>query len=228
MRFRVAAAIALLVSATVYAFLAPPTDPAAWKAPDLARTLFFHLPSAFMASGLIVLAAVLGMRYLKSGDLKFDSRLGAALELGSLFAVITMLTGIFFSRVQWGAWWQNDPRQTSFLIVLLLFLSALIIRAAIDDERRRAAATSVYALSAIIPALFLVFVFPRLPQVQQTSFHPSQTIQQNLLGTEYRIGVIWMLVALIVTTSVLYKRRVDDEDRSIKASRVPSAKEIGD
>lgn len=227
MRTKVAAAIALLVSATVYAFLAPPTNPEDWTAPDLARTLFFHLPSAFMASGLIIFSAILGARYLKSNNLAFDHRLGAAIELGTLFAVVTMLTGIFFSRVQWGAWWQNDPRQTSFLIVLLLFIAGLVIRGAIDDDRKRASASAVYAVAAVIPSLFLIFVFPRLPQVRAASFHPSQTVQQNLLSGEYRLGVLWMLAALIVTTAVLYRMRVESTEKSSYVSSVPANDEDG-
>ena len=102
-----------------------------------------------------------------------------------VFGLIVLVTGPIWARKAWGVWWQWDPRQTSFLIVLLLQCGALALRAATQDARRRAAASAAYAVLSAVPALFLVFVFPRLPQIQAASFHPSRTVESGGFDANY-------------------------------------------
>lgn len=195
-----------MTGATIYAFLAPPA--AAFQRPELARIVFFHLPSAFLTTGLVILAAWLGLRFLSTGRPEWDDRLEAALELAALFGIMTLATGILFSKAQWGAWWQWDPRQTSFLLVQLILFAGLVLRAAFSDPEPRRRASAAYAVATVLPLVFLIFVFPRLPHVQQVSFHPTQTVSQNLFDDSYRIGVLWGLAGLGLFAASLYGSRV--------------------
>jgi heme exporter protein C len=191
----------LCVSAVAYALTAP--DASGFPEPSLARIIFFHLPCAFVATGLIVHTAWLGYRYLATGDVRYDARGAAATELGAIFAALTMATGVLFSKVQWGAWWQNDPRQTSFLIVLLLCCAGVALRAGLSDEQKAAKASAAYSVATVLPMLFLIFVLPRILQ----SFHPSDTISSGKLDGAYWTGVLLVFVTLVWATRVLYKER---------------------
>lgn len=155
--------------ATAVAFLVP--DATGFLAPSLARILFFHLPCALVATGMIVAAGVFGVRYLAKRKPIDDFRVAASLELATLMGVLTLVTGSLFSRVQWGAWWQWDPRQTSFLMVQLLLFAALALRASFWHEKQRAAVSAAYAIALVVPALFFILVFPRLEMVQTS--HPD-------------------------------------------------------
>lgn len=190
---------------TVYNFLAP--DAEFFREPSLARIIFWHLPSAFICSGILFINAYFGLRYLQSRNLGWDVRLGAMTELGAMFGAVTMVSGIIFSAAQWGAWWQWDPRQASFLMVLFLLALALALRGGFADEKRRASASSAYALLSLLPSVFLIFVFPRLKQVEQLSLHPSQTIAKGLLDGPYRIGVWGTFIVLSVLAATVYKHR---------------------
>ncbi|MBX7132978.1 MAG: cytochrome c biogenesis protein [Fimbriimonadaceae bacterium] len=183
-------------------------DAKAFREPSLARMICWHLPCAFITTGLLFLGAWFGFRYLNTRQADIDIRGAATLELGALFGALTMATGILFSKVQWGAWWQNDPRQTSFLMVLLIFAGGLALRAGLSDEKRRAAASAGYALFALLPNIFLIFVFPRLSQIQQKSFHPSQTIQSGGFDRMYWIGILSVMAMLIWVAVILYQARV--------------------
>lgn len=195
-----------MAAATLLAFLVP--DAAQFQKPELARIFFFHFPSALICSVFIFLSGWFGLKVLLSRDLKWDVRNAASIEMGALFGAFTMATGILFSEVQWGTWWQWDPRQTSFLLVLAIFGAGLAIRGAYSDERRRAAISAAYSVASLLPSLFLIFVFPRLPHVQQTSFHPSQTIAGGLLDGWYRVGVLSVGLMLAWLTVVVYRMRV--------------------
>ena len=128
------------------------------------------------------------------------------MELGYLFCLLTMATGILFSQVQWGAWWQNDPRQTSFLMVLLIYAAYFGLRGSIQDRHKRAKSSGVYAIAALLPMLFLTYVFPRLPQVE--SFHPSNSIMTGQIKGQYAYVVLALLVLMSVVAAWLYRIRV--------------------
>ncbi|HRI44721.1 MAG TPA: cytochrome c biogenesis protein CcsA [Fimbriimonadaceae bacterium] len=204
-----------VVVATIVSFALPDAD--SFRVPSLARIIFWHLPCAFLTTGLVFLAAWFGLRYLGSRDTRWDIRGAAALELGALFGALTMVTGILFSKVQWGEWWQNDPRQTSFLMVLLILAAGLSLRAGLSDEKKAASAGAGYALFSLIPNFFLMFVFPRLPQVRQRSFHPSETIQTGGFDGAYWTGILVVFACLAWVTFIVYRLRVEAGELTVRA-----------
>ncbi len=191
---------------TVYDFAAP--DAKSFQEPSLARIMYWHLPSAMICSFFLFLSAYLGWRYLSKRDLAWDARLATSIELAALFGTLTMVTGILFSKVQWGEWWQWDPRQTSFLLVLFLMAVSLALRGGFADAKKRAAVSSAYALLSLLPALFLIAVFPRLPQVKAASFHPSDTIAKGQLDLFYKLGLYGTLLFLALLAYELYSMKV--------------------
>lgn len=195
----------LVAAMTVYNFVAP--DAALFRTPSLTRIIFWHLPCALLATWFLFHSAFLGARYLMTRDLKYDCRLGSSIEMGAVMGGLTMVTGILFSWAQWGVWWQWDPRQTSFLMVLFLFILGVVLREGFSDDQKRAAVSSSYSLLTLLPSLFLTFVFPRLEQVKRDSLHPSQTIQNNFMDTNYKIGVYGTLAVLAwVVAEILIAR----------------------
>lgn len=171
---------------TAYAFVIPPT--VGFRDNELARIIAWHLPSAWVASILILAMGFFGAQGLFRPSPRTFARLEAATELGVLFAAFALLTGILFSRVQWGAFWQWDPRQTSFLFLFFLLCAALALRAGFSDAEKRDMVSSAYAAGLTLPALFLIFVYPRLPQVQ--SFHPKQGSFDTAYWTAISAGLV--------------------------------------
>lgn len=196
---------ALLTGAvTVWSFLVPPAQN--FQRPDLARIFIWHFPCPMIATTLLLIAGWFSVKYLQTRDLKWDVRATAAHELSYVFSLLTMATGMLFSKMEWGAWWQWDPRQTSFLLVLLIYAALFAFRGAMNDAERRAANTGAYALAALLPALFLIFVFPRLPQV--LSFHPSQSIMTGQIKGQYAYAVTTVIVLLSILSGWCYRLRV--------------------
>lgn len=172
--------------------------------PELARIIFFHVPCALLSSVWVVWSGICGIKVLRTRSLEWDQRNASALEIGFLMAILGMVTGILFSKVQWGEWWHWDPRQTSFLMVLLILAGAQAVRGGFADEQKRAVATAGYTALAMVPIIFLTFVFPRIEKIRQMSAHPNQTLPQNQLDTYYSIGFWGMFVLLLGLTISLY------------------------
>lgn len=207
--------------AIVWSYKVP--DIAQFQAPGFARVFLWHFPCPMLFTFLILFGAWFQIRMFQRIEMKpwrlapetdsvqkgkWDVRAVACMEIGYLFAILTMATGILFSELQWGAWWSWDPRQTSFLMVLLIYAAYFAVRSAYNDPMKKAAFSAAYSLAALLPTLFLVFVFPRLPQIVRMSLHPSDSILGGKIKGEYAYCVILILVLFVVMTVYLYGLRV--------------------
>ncbi|MBS1722893.1 MAG: cytochrome c biogenesis protein CcsA [Armatimonadetes bacterium] len=195
-----------MAALTVAAFLVPPAK--GFPEPDLARIIFFHLPCAFSTVIFVLFAAYCSWRYLATRQMVWDFRAAAASEISCGVGVATMLTGILFSKVQWGDWWSWDPRQTSFLIVLFLLGAYFGIRMHFEDDILRARVAAAYSTLMLLPILFLFFVFPRLPQVLKVSLHPSTTVQTGAFTNDYKAVLVSIFVVLLAMCIWIYKMHV--------------------
>lgn len=213
--------VALMAAATVWTYSVP--DAPGFQKPGMARVFLWHFPPSVLGTFLMMFGAWFALLTVVSIDFKtftvtpqtesraraeFDLKSVACMELGTVYFVLTMVTGIMFSELQWGDWWSWDPRQTSFLIVLLIYFAYFALRFAYSDAAKKATYGAAYALMSFIPAMFLTFVFPRLPQVKEHSLHPSDSITGGNIKGEYGWCVMLLLVLFTVITVYLYNLRV--------------------
>ena len=93
-----------------------------------------------------IAAAVWSLLYLLRGaQPRHDRAAAVAIELGLLFGVLATVTGAIWARIEWGACWNWDPRQTSILISLLFYAAYLALRGAVEDPETRARLAAAYA-----------------------------------------------------------------------------------
>ncbi len=188
---------------TVWSFFVTPAE--GFRNPDLARIVFFHLPCALSSAIFIVLGAGFGIQYLNRKEPIWSVRTEAALEMAFTLGLLTLITGIIFSKVQWGDWWSWDPRQTSYLFVMLIIGAFFAIRAAFPDRERASSAACGYVAAAALPMLFLVFVYPRLKSV--TTLHPD-VVREGGFDTQYRLTFYGLFILIFIATWWLYRMRV--------------------
>ncbi len=187
---------------TVLAFTVP--DAQGFQDNSLFRIVFFHLPCALTCTLFFYFGAYLSWRMVKTNDLTFDIRAACANQIGMLMAVLAMVTGVIFSRTQWGQFWSWDPRQTSFLFVLLLYSAYFVLRASYSDTEKRASICAAYALFCVLPASFFIFVMPRI----MFSLHPSTTIVKGEFSTPYKIVFYSLFACMLVLCAWVYKLAV--------------------
>jgi len=152
------------------AFLWP--KPAQGFLGESSRIVFFHVPCAMVGALAFIVAALYSFLYLIQGHPGRDDVAEASVRLGLLFAILTVVTGSLFARIMWGSYWNWDPRESSYLLLIFLYGAYLFLRAAIHDRQKRARLAAAYALFAVVPMVFLVFVAPRVTQ----SLHPQTVI----------------------------------------------------
>jgi heme exporter protein C len=90
---------------------------------NLARLLYIHPAIATVALywvGLVAAGGSLLYLWPRTRSLFWDRLAAASVEVGAVFAALTLVTGALWGRPVWGVWWTWDARLTS---TALLFCS---------------------------------------------------------------------------------------------------------
>lgn len=139
------------------------------------RILFFHVPMAWVSFFAFIAAAVWSLLYLRGRQDRHDRAAAVAIQLGLLFGVLAIVTGSLWARIEWGAYWNWDPRQTSLLISLLFYAAYLALRGAVDDPEKRGRLAAAYALLGLVVTPFLYWVIPRITY----TLHPEPVVNAD-------------------------------------------------
>jgi heme exporter protein C len=136
---------------------------------EKARIMFFHVPTAWLASVAFVMSMIYGIQYLRKKRLEDDVKSASAAGLGFLFCILATVTGAIWAKFSWGTYWNWDPRQTSIFVLLLIYGSYFALRSAVEIEEKRAALSAVYSIIAAVTMPFFMFIMPRI----LASLHPE-------------------------------------------------------
>ena len=141
-------AAAGLIGAGVWSGFSVPPD---YQQGETVRIMFVHVPAAWVA---LLAYAALGISSFVSLVFRHvlaDFAARAAAPLGAMFTLMALVTGSFWGRPMWGAWWVwGDARLVSMLVLFLLFLGYIALRATIDDEMKASRAAEILAIIGLI------------------------------------------------------------------------------
>ncbi len=135
--------ILLLAVATYLALVFAPTELIMGNAQ---RIFYFHIGTAWTALLGFIFAAVLGILYLVTKNIKWDILEVAAVEISVVFFLITIILGSIWARPIWNTWWTWDPRLTTAAVTELIYIAYFMLRSGIEDPERRARFGAVYTL----------------------------------------------------------------------------------
>jgi heme exporter protein C len=160
---------------------------------DFAQKIFyFHVPVAEVSFLVFFFTAFYGVRFLMTRDRIYDTRARIATEVTIFFVILTMATGILWTKVEWGNWWVWEPRLTTYFILTLLVVAYFVLRNSVEDEERRAVYASVYGIIAFIDAPISFFITRLLPGVHPVVFK-SGGLEPPMLVT-FIVAQIGMLL----------------------------------
>jgi heme exporter protein C len=113
---------------------------------NVQRVFYFHVGTAWVGMVGFVLAAVSGVIYLITKDMKWDRIEVAAVEVSTMFFFLTIVLGSIWARPAWNTWWTWDPRLTTAAVTELIYVAYFMLRAGIEDPEKRARFGAVYTL----------------------------------------------------------------------------------
>jgi heme exporter protein C len=177
----------LLCGTTIGGFLWLPAAEG-FKNPDMARMVVFHVPCSIVATIASIVATWYAVLYLAKRQRIDDIKSNGSFSLALVFWVLTTVTGAIFAKVQWGAYWSWDIKQTAILMLLMIYLAYFALRAAVEEPRKQATLAAVYSIFAIIAMPYLTYV---LPNSTKFTLHPKGVItKSDGLDPHYMI-VLW-------------------------------------
>jgi heme exporter protein C len=124
---------------------------------DVQRIFYFHVGIAWIAGLALFVTFVCSILYLwRNEQRKYDIVAAASAEIGVVFGVMVLLSGMLWARPVWNTWWTWDPRLTTTAITEFLYVAYLMLRGALDDPQRRARFSAVYGIIgfASVPITF--------------------------------------------------------------------------
>ena len=139
------------------------------------KILNLHVPQAWVAVVAYLISMIFAAKYLKTKNPFDDLNAASAASLGTLFAILATVTGMFWAKYNWGTYWNWDPRQSSIFVLIMIYFAYFALRSAIDNDEKRARLSSVYSIIAFITVPFLVFILPRMAK----GLHPGSADDVN-------------------------------------------------
>ncbi len=179
---------------------------------DVQRIMYVHVPTAWTAMLVLVVAFVCAIAFLFSQRWKWDAWLEASIEVGVLLALLLCVQGSIWAKPTWGVWWDWDPRLTSTAVLCFAFLGVLALRRFVEDPLKRATWSAVATIiaAADVPIVYMsVKWWNSLHQTQST----PQTVASSMV-TPLRInafGILFLAAGFLVLRSHLAQRRLAGE-----------------
>lgn len=140
-------AAAIIAYGLYLAFFVAPPD---YLHGEIARIMFVHVPSAWMAMACYALIAVSAFGLLVFRHPLADVSAKAAAPIGAAFTFLALFTGSLWGKPAWGTYWVWDARLTSVLILFFLYLGLIALRSSIEDETLASKLTAILALVGIV------------------------------------------------------------------------------
>lgn len=181
---------------------------------EAVRILYIHVPSAWLAYLAFIVTAVASGVYLfsKRHALGWDRVAGASAEVGVLFMGITLVTGMLWGRLTWGAFWQWDARLTTTAFLFVTYVGYLAVRRLGGTHEQRARRSAVVALLAVleIPLVHWSVRLWRTLHQEATVARPNGDVKMDGL-------MLFSLFVGIIAFSLLYVWLVIHRQRAMAA-----------
>lgn len=172
---------------------------------ETVRALYFHVPMWFGMIIMLFVSMIFSVRYLRGSAEIEDTRAIEFANVGVLFGVFGLLTGMLWAQFTWGEWWSGDPKQNASAIGMLIYLAYFILRGSLEDTQQRARIGAVYNIFAFFALVPLLFILPRLTD----SLHPGSggnpgfnayDLDSRLRITFYPAVIGWTMLGVWIAT----------------------------
>lgn len=163
------------------------------------RNLFYHVVMWFAMMLMFIIGLVSSIRYLSAFDMKYDRLASQAVNVGLLFGILGIVTGMEWAKFTWGTAWTNDPQLNGAAVTILAYFAYLVLRSSLDEDHKRARISAVYNIFAFV--LLVVFI-GILPRIANNSLHPAAggnastmaTLDTSLRMVFYPAIIGWVLI----------------------------------
>lgn len=186
------------------------------------RSLYFHVPIWFAMLFLMGISVFNSIMYLGNSKIKSDIIAVQSANVGMIFSILGILTGMLWARYTWGTWWTTDTKLNGVAITFLIYTAYFILRNSIEDDQKKARISAIYNVFAFVMMIVFVMILPRM----NSSLHPGNggnpafgkfDLDNTMRLVFYPACIAWILMGvwimqLRVRMDVLTKKILYDEN----------------
>ena len=183
------------------------------------KIFYFHMPVALVSFVAVACQAVFSIAYLKTRRPVWDLRARTAMEVGLVFIVCTMATGVAWTRFEWGVWWTWEPRLTTYLVLMLLAFAYFVLRRAFDGQERQGVLAAVFGILAFVDVPICFAVTRLIPNTT----HPVIVRSDGGMTAEMAVALLLALAGIALVAWALYRLRLR---QASVAARIAALKEM--
>ncbi len=141
------------------------------------------------------------VKYLQNPLAKYDILAVECANVGILFGILGMISGMVWAQFTWGSFWSGDPKQNAAAVGLLIYFAYSILRGLFQDDSQRNRISAIYNIFAYATFIPLIFVLPRLTD----SLHPGNggnpgfnayDLDAKLMTIFYPAVIAWFLLGV--------------------------------
>jgi len=169
------------------------------------KIFYFHVPVGLASFLVFGVAAFFSIRFLMTRRREYDTKSRIAMETTLVFVVLTMITGVIWTRAAWGVWWQWEPRLTTYFIMTLMIIAYFVLRNSIEDEERRAVYAAAYSCIAVINAPISFAVTRLIPSAS----HP--VVDEGAMAVSNLIPFLVAMAGMLMVGFAIYVARMTEE-----------------
>ena len=211
--------VVVVIIGLTYSFLLSPPD---YIQGDSVRIMYVHVPSSFIALGsfgFIGIASICNLIF----KIKFLPFLAKSLApIGCTFTLISIVTGSFWGKPTWGAWWVWDARLTSMTILLIFYIAYILTWKFVDVFEKANKISSLIGIVGLIniPVIkYSVDWWNTLHQPSSITLTSAPTIHYTML-----VPLMIMLFGMLIYTLIIFLMRYKTEMMKFKLGRKKSYK----
>ncbi|MBL0742198.1 cytochrome c biogenesis protein CcsA [Chryseolinea lacunae] len=189
------------------------------------RALYFHVPMWFGMVTLFSISVYYSIVYLRNPTAENDRKAVENANVGLVFGILGMLTGMLWANYAWGSFWHGDPKQNGAAIALLVYLAYFILRGSVENEEQKARLSAVYNIFAFAAMIPLIFIIPRLT----SSLHPGSGGNPgfNMYDLDNRMRMVfypavigWILIGIWIVSLRVKMRTLEDKIHDIEDEKI--------
>ena len=198
--------ISVIIVGLINALITSPPDAVQGNS---VRIMYVHVPSSFIAIacfGFIGIASIATLIF-KVKILPLMAK--SIAPVGSVFCLISIVTGSLWGKPTWGIFWVWDARLTSMLILLVFYLAYIAVWKFIENYEKANKTASIIAIigSLNLPVIkYSVDWWNTLHQPSSITLTSAPTIHYTML-----VPLIIMLVGMIIYSLIIFLMKYKTE-----------------
>ena len=198
--------ISVIIVGLINALITSPPDAVQGNS---VRIMYVHVPSSFIAIacfGFIAIASIANLIF-KVKILPLMAK--SIAPVGSVFCLISIVTGSLWGKPTWGIFWVWDARLTSMLILLVFYLAYIAVWKFIENYEKANKTASIVAIigSLNLPIIkYSVDWWNTLHQPSSITLTSAPTIHYTML-----VPLIIMLVGMIIYSLIIFLMKYKTE-----------------